>query len=115
MDALGLGGGSSFGILSGTEVAQKLSDSILAGRIVTASNNGDNRGVSLTYSGYTIFYLILSNQQGYSISTVATSSNTVQIPNGGYWREGTLYGYKTYTGSSSYVNNTAYGILIPIA
>ena len=115
MDALGLGGGSSFGILSGTEVAQKLSDNILAGRIVTASHSGNSRGVSLTYSGYTIFYLILSNQSGYSISTVASSLNTVQIPNGGYWMQGTLYGYIVSSGTGGYTNFTAYGILIPIA
>ena len=115
MDALGLGGGSSFGILSGTEVAQKLSDSILAGRIVTSSHAGYENGSSLTYSGYTIFYLILSNQEGYSVSTVATSSNSVQIPNGGYWYNEKLYGYRVNMEGGFYSDRNAYGILIPIA
>ena len=115
MDALGLGGGSSFGILSGTEVAQKLSDSILAGRIVTTSHSGDSGGNSLTYSGYTIFYLILLNSEGNSVSTAATNSNTIRIPGGGYWSNGMLYGYTVQIGSGMYSMRSVFGTLIPIA
>ena len=94
MDALGTGAGSIVGMLSGTKVAQKLSDNILAGRINSTSYSGTGNGASLTYTGYSIFYLILSNDEGYSISTFTTSSNRVNIPSGGYWNNGKLYGYR---------------------
>ena len=115
MDALGISMGGGLGILAGTEVAQKISDNILAGRIATASQSGNNRGVSLTYAGYTIFYLILQNESGGMISTFAKYDNRVNIPGGGYWYQGELYGYRVNTSSSSYTNYTSYGILIPVA
>lgn len=115
MDALGIGIAGVSGMMSGTDVAQKISDNILAGRIATASHTGDNRGNSLTYAGYTIFYLILQNDSGGMISTFAKYDNRVNIPGGGYWYQGKLYGYRVDTSSSSYTNYTSYGILIPVA
>ena len=114
MDALGIGIAGAFGMISGTDVAQKISDNILAGRIATASKSGNDRGVSLTYAGYTIFYLILQNESGGMISTFAKYDNRVNIPGGGYWREGELYGYREDISSSMSRSYTSYGILIPV-
>ena len=94
--------GGGLGILAGTEVAQKISDNILAGNFKSAFESGD-RHTSLMISGFTKFFIIMA---GYSTSTTQNgvfrladtmctviSSATIRFHTFGYWNEGNLYSY----------------------
>lgn len=103
MDALGISMGGGLGILAGTEVAQKISDNILAGNFKSAFESGDSH-TSLMISGFTKFFIIMA---GYSTSTtqngvfrladtmctVISSSANIRFHTFGYWNEGNLYSY----------------------
>lgn len=107
MDALGISMGGGLGILAGTEVAQKISDNILAGNFVSAYTSAGSY-VNLTLSGFTKYLIIFSGYKAEADSNgiamtsnnmcnIIKSTSTLYFSIFGSWSDGNLYSYnETY-------------------
>ena len=102
MDALGISMGEGLGILAGTEVAQKISDNILAGNFISNISSNNEPNVSLTISGFTKFFIIMSrytaltSQSSEAIASdhmcsIVKSTGSIYFSYYGFWRTGNLY------------------------